>query len=135
MNIHGCLKPFRSGHRVRPGNSLPPPQALIRLPKPYTPDDVMNIEERLSDRYKLIADDMEDELDPVGQIYFDDAKDSSEELLYSLRMAKPTLQRYSHVLALVPTGNVENQYRRIGIGEIIKLNWFDKYYPKTFEIV
>ena len=135
LKIHGCLKPVRRGHRVRPGNSLPPPRALIRLPKPYTPDDVMNIEGRLSDRYKLIDDDMEDELDPVGQIYFDDAKDSSEELLYCLRMAKPPLQRYSHILALVPTGNVENQYRRIGIGEIIKVNWFDGYYTKTFEII
>ena len=50
LKIHGCLKPVRKGHLVRPGNSLPLPRALIRLPKPYTLDDVMNIERRLSDQ-------------------------------------------------------------------------------------
>ena len=137
LEINGCLKVVRRGHQILPGFSLPPPRALIKLPKPYTPDDVTNLEERLSDRYRLIDRDMEDELAPVGQIYFDDAKDSSEQYLYCLRMAKPALQRYStiHVLAFVPTGNVLEQYRRVGIGEIIRANWFDNSHTRTFKII
>ena len=114
---------------------MPPPRALIRLPIPYTADDVVNAEGRLSCRYKLVDGDMEDELDFVGQIYFDDAKDSSETFLYCLRMAKPAFQRYTHLLALVPTGVIENQYRRVGIGEIIKANGFDQSYIKAIEII
>ena len=43
--------------------------------------------------------------------------------------------QHIHVLAFVPTGNVLEQYRRVGIGEIIRADWFDNSHTRTFKII
>ena len=107
------------------------------LPKPYTPEDVRSAAKRLSDRYKLVDEDMEDEFDYCGQVYFDDSRDSAEQSLYCLRIGKATVHRHNtiHVLLFVPTGGAENQYRLVGIGEIVRLDWFDDCEATTFDII
>lgn len=137
LRLCGRLKNVRKGHQILHGFNLPPPRALVQLLKPYTPEDVQNAAKRLSDRYKLVDEDMEDELDFCGQFYFDDSRDSAEQSLYCLRIAKTAFYRHStiHVLVLVPTGGAKNQYRRVGIGEISRLDWFDDCEATTFDII
>ena len=137
LRLCGRLKHVCKGYQILHGFNLPPPRALVQLPKPYTPEDVRSAAKRLSDRYKLVDEDMEDEFDYCGQVYFDDPRDSAEQSLYCLRIAKATVHRHNtiHVLLFVPTGGAENQYRRVGIGEIVRLDWFDDCEATTFDII
>ncbi|MCJ1451115.1 hypothetical protein MMC28_001450 [Mycoblastus sanguinarius] len=137
LRLYGCLKRIRRGRRVLPGFYLPPPRVLIQLPKPYGPVDVKNAETWLSPRYTVVEGDEDYIQNICGQMYFDDSADSVEESIYCLCMAKVArqFQTVIYVLFVIPVDDSVDCYRRIGIGEIIRADWFDRCEKKVFELV
>ena len=135
--LRGRLKPIKRGRPVPRGSCLPPPRALVNLPPKYSVTDVREAESSLSTRCTLVEGDGDDVDSLCGQIYFDTDTDSHLESMYCLQMGrnKDISQTSIYVIALARTKSSACAFKRVGVGEILRRDWFEDCEESPLEIV